>query len=428
MIDRIAPRFAGRLALTIAVIAAVGSAGEVAWMWSGAVTPESARVVVRFVGPEAPALEVGVADADAPLRVAPAAVHASDGGVVAAYALSGLKPDTTYRYRAGATTGRFRTFPRGPASFTLALGSCAGTGSEHAVFRTIARHDPLLFLHIGDLHYENIAVNDPAVYRAALGSALSSSAQSALYRHTATNYVWDDHDYGPNNADRTAPGRASARAVYREVVPHYPLPDAGAVYHSFTVGRVRFIVTDLRSERSPRSEPDGPARSMLGAAQKEWFFRELLAARDTHALTVWVCSISWINHQPEDTSYDNWGGFRRERAEIAAFLEENRIMNLCVVSGDAHMLAIDDGSNNRYGPSGRPLFPVFQAAALDRKGSVKGGPYSHGTFPGPGHFGLMKVHDDGGAVVEVEWSGRNQDDVELVRHRFSVTVVSPDSS
>ena len=61
-----------------------------------------------------------------------------------------------------------------------------------------------------------------------------------------------------------------------------------------------------------------------------------------------------------------------------------------MLSGDAHMLAIDDGTHNTYGGSG-PGFPVFHAGALDRPGSLKGGPYSEGAVPDGGQFGVIEV-------------------------------------
>jgi hypothetical protein len=90
-----------------------------------------------------------------------------------------------------------------------------------------------------------------------------------------------------------------------------------------------------------------------------------------------------------------------------------------MLSGDAHALAIDNGSNNTYGGLS-PGFPVFHAAALDRQGSEKGGPYSEGMFPGGGQFGLVTVHDDGGSMIEIEWSGRTYADEEIVSYRFGV--------
>lgn len=392
------------------------------WVWSGAVTVESVRIKVKYATAEVPPLRVGIDPAlHSARQITPVTIVAAGDGWVADYQMDGLTADTVYHYSAGTVTGRVRTFPAGPASFTVALGSCAETDSAHPVFQTIAAHEPLLFLHTGDLHYEDIAVNDIAIFRDFVGRALSSATQSVLYRSTAVNYIWDDHDFGPNNSDRTSPSREASCAAYREMVPHYPLSSAdGPIYHAFSIGRVRFVVTDLRSERDPPSVPEGPDRTMLGTVQKEWFKAELLAARDTHALIVWVSTVPWIGDASGNEVIDRWMGFSTERAELSAFVESNGITNLCMLSGDAHMLAIDDGSNNRYGPSGKPLFPVFQAAALDRKGSIKGGPYSHGTFPGPGQFGLMRVIDDGGAKIRVEWSGRNHENVELVRHAFTL--------
>lgn len=401
------------------------SAAEVRWIWSGAVTPESVRIKVKYTGATTPKLHVASSEAvGAGRAIAPVATVVAGEAWIADYMITGLQPATAYGYRVNTTEGRFQTLPNGPASFALALASCSNTGSDHPVFLTIARHEPLFFLHLGDLHYENIAVNDVNIFHAAIDRALTSATQSVLFRTTAVTYIWDDHDYGPNNSDSSSPSREASRSAYREVVPHYPLVMAedGPIYHAFTVGRVRFIVTDMRSERSPLTVSEGPSRSMLGAEQKAWFKAELLAARDAHALVVWVNTVPWIGDDPGRENEDRWTGFTTERAELAAFIEQHAIRNLCMVSGDAHMLAIDDGSNNRYGPTGEPLFPVFHAAALDRRGSVKGGPYSHGTFPGPGQFGLMRVTDDGGPEVRVAWSGRNHLDEELVRHEFTVSM------
>ena len=91
-----------------------------------------------------------------------------------------------------------------------------------------------------------------------------------------------------------------------------------------------------------------------------------------------------------------------------------------MLSGDAHMLAIDDGSHSGFSSDADGEgFPVFHAAALDRPGSVKGGPYSEGHFPGRGQFGVMSVQDEGDRII-VEWSGRNWQGDEVVSYRFAV--------
>jgi hypothetical protein len=131
-----------------------------------------------------------------------------------------------------------------------------------------------------------------------------------------------------------------------------------------------------------------------------------------------ACNILLVDYDA-GASRDDWGGFAAERAEIANFIAANGIDNVMLLAGDAHMLAIDDGSNSDYSASGGGGFPVFQAGSLDRPGSVKGGPYSEGTYPGAGHFGLVTFTDNGSSMT-VRLSGRNWLGEELVGYSFSV--------
>lgn len=381
---------------------------EARWAWVGAVTPTAATVKVRFPAAAAEPLLL-TPDGAETLRLEPAQVEPVAGGVVATYAVSGLGPATGYRYRVGGIEGRFRTFATAPASFVVAFGSCARTGSEHPVFTAIAQRQPLLFLHTGDLHYEDTQAAEPGPHLAALERALDSRAQASLHRSTAFDWMWDDHDSAAKSPNTPA-HRAAARRAYRLATPHYPHA-TDTLGHAFTIGRVRFIVTDARTGR------DAARGTMLGDAQKAWFKAELRAATSAAALVVWVNSVPWI--APERAGADHWGGFSAERRELAALIEELGPGRLCMLSGDAHMLAIDDGQHNRYGPSGRPLFPIFHAGALDQHGSVKGGPYSHGAFPGGGQFGWMEIIDEGGDTLRIVWTGRNARDEVLVRHEFT---------
>ncbi|MGH8975165.1 MAG: alkaline phosphatase D family protein, partial [Acidimicrobiia bacterium] len=359
----------------------------VEWVWSGGVTSREATVVARVTKPRARARLV--LEDPAGGRRPSAEVRADDDGV-ARMRIDGLSPATRYRYTVEVDghpdrsrgRGRLSTFPEGPASFTLAVASCARTGSDGVVFDAIRRLDPLLYLVTGDLHYQNIGSRDPDDFLGAYHTVLTAPAQAALYRTVPVDYVWDDHDYGPNDADAAAPSRAAARRAYRQAVPHPPLPagPGGAIYHAFTVGRVRVVVTDTRSERT--------ADTMLGAAQREWLLGELVRAGE-HALVIWVNPDPWID--AGRSGKDTWGGYAAERRQIADTIASRGIRNLVMVSGDAHMAAIDDGTNSDFATGGGGDFPVLHAAALDRRGRVKGGPYSHGTFPGPGRFGVVRV-------------------------------------
>ena len=102
-----------------------------------------------------------------------------------------------------------------------------------------------------------------------------------------------------------------------------------------------------------------------------------------------------------------------------------------MLSADAHMVAIDDGTNNNYA-GGRGGFPVFQAAALESPESEKGGPYSIGDLngeSGPGvagrrQFGVCEVkYGAGSDVPRIIWTAFRAEKktatlTPLLRHEF----------
>jgi phosphodiesterase/alkaline phosphatase D-like protein len=399
--------------------------------WTGAVTPTSAVVKAKFsADAAAPLLFLSEGDTFDPAAALPVKGNrVQEDSQVWKFELTDLKPGSLYVYRMGeepdAPEGRFRTFPDKPSSFRFAYGACAATGSDHPVFETIRKLDPLFFMNIGDFHYENIGEPNPDRFRKAYDRILASPRQSALYRSTAFAYMWDDHDFGPNDSDRTSPARTQARQVYREYVPHYPLIAGDGdrpIYQAFSVGRVRFILTDLRSERLGRKEeqPKGEVKSMMGEEQKQWFKQELLSARQHHPLIFWVSSVPWIT---TSGAGDSWNGYRGERRELANFIAENKISGVVILAGDAHMLAADDGTNSDFSDSKQAPIPVLHAAPLDRPGRLKGGPYSAGAYSpettGNGCFGLVDVEDKGSEII-VRYSGRDQENTEHVALTFTV--------
>ena len=435
----------------------------------GAVTPDSAwvKAKLRYKGSSARLLVSKSVDLTEPKWFGPMRAIDTRGNMVE-FRATGLEPDTQYFYALEVSgdvqlgqRGAFKTFPPAdqPASFNFAFASCAKTGSQNPVFDRIRELHPLFFMNDGDLHYLNITSNALVQFRMAYDQVLVSPVQAALYRSVPFVYVWDDHDFAGNNSNRRAPSHFAARSIYEEYVPHYDMP-AGAgdvpIYQTFAVGRVKFILTDLRSERDEVKKPDGPGKSMLGATQKAWFKKELLAAKEKYPLIFWVSSVPWIgnagvNYYPindkvtgfihhtnaaqfkrdpasaEDNRNvknddDFWGAFTHERREIADFIRDNKISGVCILHGDAHMLAADDGTHSDYATGGGTRLPVMCAAPLDQRASIKGGPYSQGVYktrPGEGCFGYVQVRDDS-ARITVQFSGRNNLNEEKISLKFSV--------
>ena len=392
---------------------------RVEWVWTGGLQSDRITIVAKLADADSDTSVEFVLRADTGPTVRVGSLTLDERGV-ARSTVDGLRPATAYRFGvvvngepdATRGAGSFRTPGRGAESFRVALSSCARVGSNGRVFDAITAADPLVYLAMGDIHYANIGVNSPDAFRSAYDRLLTEPGQAALYRQVPIAYVWDDHDYGPNDGDSTSPSRPAARQVYREVVPHAGVePGDAPINQAFTIGRVRFVMTDGRSERTDDS--------MLGEAQLAWLLDELTSSSRTHALVVWVNPVPWIVEAREGG--DNWSGFAGERRLIANAVAEAGIDNLMMVSGDAHMVALDDGSNSDYSSDGGAGFPVFHAAPLDRPGSVKGGPYSDGAHDGVGQFGLLDVADDGDTIA-VTTTGTNWEGEILVQRTFTFDV------
>ena len=393
---------------------------------SGGVTSDSVRVKAGFLENTSSArLAVSTSSnfLDS-VYSAPVAIDLSVADGVGDFQVNGLNELTDYYYRIevdGAIddrVGQFQTFTNKPYSFSFISSACAALRSD-PVFLAIRDEDPLFYMNVGDIHYSNIAINDTQLFYDKFEAVFTRDSQRALYESTSLVYMWDDHDYGPNNSDETSPSRTASRLAYRDYIPSYPLaagPGDAPIQQSFSVGRVKFILTDLRSEKSAPSDPAGENKRTMSLEQEAWFFDELLDGRDNYAAIVWVSSYPWVGKA--NNSSDFWNGYPDHRDKVAGFIKDNGVDNLFMVSGDAHMLAIEDGSNNTY-PDGQPGFPIFQTAALTSSGSTKGGPYSHGTFPGSGQYGRVSILDDGGNTVQIQLRGKKMDGTTLVSHDFS---------
>lgn len=407
-------------------------------LWVGAVTHNSARVIAK-ASSGATSVELLVSvnpDVSSPTVFGPETPDAQD---IVAFEATGLSPGTRYYYALDEDNtfdslvdpiGTFHTHaaaPGNPFSFTFAAGGCAGSNpafpgdgteldsdrvSNHPVFTEIrdlaVANNWLFFLHTGDFHYLNLGVDYPSTltnYRRSYDDVLHQSNQQALYKDVPLVYGWDDHDYDGNNSDGTFVDKLNAQQVYRERVPSYPLiidgtdPNDNPIYHSFQIGRVLFAITDMRSSRSPNSDPDDSSKTMLGANQKTWF-RNLLTDSDA-ALLVWMSSLPWITPESGGGGPDGWTGFTAEAAELVdLFIDTGFIDRMMVISGDAHHLSMDDGTNT----PGR--VPLFISNHLDSSPGTSNVAWSEGdAINNKGQYGTIEITDDGGDVINVTWQG-----------------------
>jgi len=353
--------------------------------------------------------------------------------------IDSLTPDTTYYYTFLVSNDgtilenfisnfrglnhkeySFKTFgkPFQPYSFNFSAASCAQSSSNHDVFRVIAEKNPQFFIHLGDFHYDDITENNTNAFYTAYYKSFLSNTQRELYTNVPITYVWDDHDYGGNDCEGDSITRDAATEAYKKFVPHYltqhPYPllsnrfeqlstlnessllrkvfnrtlqrktNSYGIYHSFIVGRTFFIVMDETSYRILSTH------ELLGSEQQVWLENQIyFASRKKEIEVVFLVSPlswnSWAFNKFEKSKY-----FISDIVKKYLYPANKQVY---MISGDAHMIGFDDGSNNDLAG-----FPTIQAGSLDSRPNCKGGPYSHGFFPGRGQYAFIQVEDDGEKV------------------------------
>ena len=101
-----------------------------------------------------------------------------------------------------------KPMPSAPLNLSVApkrivFASCAHQNEDQSIWRQVAAEDADLVLYIGDNVYGDVRSNDPSLpeLKAAYMRLAQSEPFAAVREAAPLLTVWDDHDYGPNNAD-----------------------------------------------------------------------------------------------------------------------------------------------------------------------------------------------------------------------------------
>lgn len=230
-----------------------------------------------------------------------------------------------------------------PGPTRIAFGSCCDQRRPAPIWRAIVDRRPELFLFIGDNVYAD--AEDEAGLRAAYDALGRSPGYAELVASTPVLAVWDDHDYGRNDAGKEYPLRDASQRIMLDFFGE-PADSARrgrpGVYLSTTMGpagrRVQIVLLDTRYFRDALvpTEPGGaryrpnpdPTATVLGEAQWRWLEQCL---REPAELRLVVSSIQVI---ADEHPFESWGLFPHERARLLAIL--GRTDGVIVLSGDRH--------------------------------------------------------------------------------------------
>ncbi len=218
--------------------------------------------------------------------------------------------------------------------------------------------------------------------------------------------IWDDHDYGANDAGREYPKKAEAKEVFLDFFgeptdsPRRARPGNHTVEWRGPPGqRTQIILLDTRwfrdaLHRAPLSlpgrgryvpTPDETA-TMLGEPQWAWLEEQLRKPADLRLL------VSSIQVHSKEHGWETWGNFPHERERLFALLRDTEAENLIILSGDRHRgeaSMLDAGL-------GYPLFDIT-SSALNM-------PWLHGP-PEPNRYRISDLYSDPNfGLLLIDWT------------------------
>lgn len=275
----------------------------------------------------------------------------------------GLDINTTYEYQMQWTTGQptkadgeFSTWDlwqyRKPApDFTFLSGSCAyfnervydrpgaPYGKDSSIFDAMSKEKASFMLWLGDNWYlrEVDYFSEWGIWYRAHRDRSHQVLQPFLKAmpHYA---IWDDHDYGPNNADKSFHLKETSRKVFMNYWANPSYGENGeGIYTKVNYADVDFFLMDdryFRSSDDMQPEVDGkpnPEKRMWGAKQMEWLKNALRNSRAVFKLIV-------TGSQTLNTisTADNLQDYPVEFQEFLSFINSEKMGGIIFLTGDRH--------------------------------------------------------------------------------------------
>jgi alkaline phosphatase D len=338
-----------------------------------------------------------------------------------------------------AAKGEFTTLPDAAASVPVTfawsgdLGGqqrCRQGPSGYPIFEVLRRQDLDFFLFLGDTIYSDSPCTSPPNEPGADFMATSLDEYRARHRYqrgaeslrrlleTVPVYViWDDHEVRNNFSGPFDDLMTAGRRALREYWPIAGSPDdRHRLYRSIRYGKdMELFILDTRQYRSRNADPDGPAKTMLGTAQRQWLLDGL--KRSTATWKVIATSVPLSVPKGGGVSLpgnDGWAGgadgtgFERERQVIVEAILRHPIKNVVFLGGDVHWVQANAYDPNQDGIIDFHEFVVGPLSA--RPGRLT--PASETLHPtrlfnegGYDNFGVVQVTQSAFEVTVIDHAG-----------------------
>jgi alkaline phosphatase D len=336
------------------------------------------------------------------------------------FELNGLNLNTTYWYEVYLDGKKISLdFPtsfktkelwqwRKPApDFSFIAGSCnyinepqfdrpgKGYGADSSIFETMAKSNAQFNIWLGDNWYTREVDYSSAWglnYRASHDRAVKSLQP---FMASMPQYaIWDDHDFGPNDACKSYILKSQSRDVFNN---YFLNPTSGednkGIYTQFSYSDADFFLMDDRFFRSNENLEDSvngfpnKEKTFFGTQQLDWLKNALLTSKATFKFIVTGNQVLNAFNQFESMQHYSY-----EYHSLLDFLKNHEINGIVFLTGDRHhgeIMKLD-----RVGSY--PLFditlsPLTSGVAKPAKSETNNPQRVPNTLVEAQHFGKLSI-------------------------------------
>lgn len=226
--------------------------------------------------------------------------------------------------------------------FSFAAGSCTyineprydrpgrSYGGGYQIFNSIRNAQTDFMLWLGDNTYlREVDWNSRSgIYHRYTHTRTLREMQPLLasMHHYAT---WDDHDYGPNDSERSYWLKDVTLQAFKDfwANPNYGAGDTEGITGTFFWNDCQFFVMDDRWYHAPK----GAEAEYYGEKQLTWLIEAL---RSSRASFKFVCTGGQVLNTAQE--YENLANYARERQMLLDSIDKYNIKGVVFLTGDRH--------------------------------------------------------------------------------------------
>lgn len=278
-------------------------------------------------------------------------------GNTAKLSLQMLEPGTVYDYEVFVDSElqsfefplSFDTEPlwdyrRDPPSFSIAMGSCMyvneeaydrpgnSYGGDYGIFNHIYEQGPDAMLWLGDnIYLREADYHSRSGYLQRYTHTRSIPEVQALMASCNNYAIWDDHDFGPNDASGSWIFRDRALEMFKLFWPNpsFGYRDMPCTFSAFNYRDCDFVMMDNRYYRTEQSETH--PEQIFGKTQID---RMIDLLKQSKAPFKFVMTGGQFLNSAK--VYENHSNYEEERAYVLKRLTEENLSNVIFISGDRH--------------------------------------------------------------------------------------------